>query len=300
MQSNNRVIIKSKYNHKKPPKDLNPKLSSLIKQCLWYTLSENSKQQIDCNLDLTEKSFNLMYEYLLSLILNVKNYKIFSKVQDCELEVDSITNLNETFCYFFYDKDTFSLMEHFLRHVRNAFAHGAFNDEEWIVLCDYNLKGKLNFFLKYNNTKELIEKTDNSVKASNLYGDLLTIIQNPIIKLFKKKINKSIIILDETQNIFEYKIENESYFAQLLKINQIPKSVTTVNATKEFIKNMYDKHKEKYTKYNKYIYIIPFGWGNVKFSNVNDAESDSLIIYSQIVHSFLQNRLNPKIFGNDK
>lgn len=211
---------------------------------LWYMFNGESFQLPYGNSSVTpscliNKSFDLMYEWRLSMLLNIKpnNFHVKPKKADAVSALNSISSYDiDNSFVLFYDvssRSHLSFIMKFLSSFRNALAHGGFN------------------------TINVLGVTSRVYLAAVNYSKALTEIQLAL-RLFgtESKLNEDIVY---TLNIIESKnFENvEEMFESNLELCNY--QVNSVDSIEECIDNCFHKYKVYHAVKNSFekdIYYI--------------------------------------------
>lgn len=297
----NTDIIKTKFYHSLKPKNLIKGLQKLIKNFLWYILDENSScshQDIVTNPYLLDSSWDFLYEWIIEKLIRVDHFKINNISNPrCQIDINTISNLNDSYCYFFHDAGKVSLIEHFIKHIRNGFAHGAFNDEDWGVLCDFNAKHYMGCFIKLNRTENTNTKINDSSFVRTLDNIFIEIINYKPIETLIKLVDIEIEVIENNRIILENHIGSQKYRTILIKDHPLTSSKErSIENIKEFVKSVDKEYLKSSSTDSKNVYVLPFNL-NATFSNLNDAATDYIILTKHLFHEFLDNKMNPEIFN---
>jgi hypothetical protein len=296
----NTDLIKTKYYHSIKPKNLSKGLIELIENYLWYILDHNSScshQNVITNPHLLDSSWDFLYEWILKKLISVDHFKVnTSSNASCEADINAITNLNDSYCYFFHDSNRISLIAQFIKHVRNGFAHGAFNDENWTVLCDYNRNQFMGCFIKLNKTDDYDDKTRNFELLPVLNNIFIEIMSYKPLQLLERNIDSEINIIEDSNYILEYYKNNQKYKTIIISKHPLTTSKErSITNIKEFIGSTSKEYLTRFSKDTKFIFVLPF-FLNATFSSLNEENSDYLILTKYLFHDLLDNNMNPDIF----
>lgn len=296
----NTDVIRNKYYHSIKPKHLTRGQQEVVENFLWYILDQNSScshQNIVTKPYLIDNTYDILYEWILKKIIKVDYFRINTTSNpSCESDINSISYLNASYCYFFHDSRRFSLMEHFIKHVRNGFAHGAFNDEDWAVLCDYNKNHYMGCFIKLNKTTDYdIENKDIGL-VPTLNKLFVEITNNSPIQTVKKILDIDMEIIYDKNIVFEHYFYKKTIRATIILDHQLtsPKERSIKNI-KNFINSFHEVHSKNYSTNLIYVYVLPFHL-NATYSNLNDNKNDYIILTKYLFHEFLDNKMNPEMF----
>lgn len=198
----------------------NNKILIHIEDCLWYAFHGSSKQNpfsdpvSNANELLTKKKYDSYFNYIIRkhLELKKKHFLPLAKKEDVEKRIDEIKDYYfDEFCIY-YVPSADSLTEvtmktsvlQFLKHLRNSYAHGAFNylNQYWVIL-DYYKSATMGFKMNNGSFALLDDLRLNiqKINDNNTKDDILKYCLNLNGRSFKhEKINKDVNLFFESRN----------------------------------------------------------------------------------------------------
>lgn len=203
----------------------NPKfqeITSSMKTLLWLTFNDSSMQKPYNDINNADKIFkdnnyNYYFKEFLKIMLNIEdsNFHISDTQTNVEEDIINIKKRDKNFCVYYTNESNGgknTVIIKFLRHIRNAFAHGGFN----IV---NESKGISYYFLDCYKNKITMTLKLYSIKntTNRLQKTILELEKLP--KIMEEKSFLEYILEISKNNIFEQFFINEK--VQVINIKNI-------------------------------------------------------------------------------